>query len=77
MHETHPKPPPDPDEIFPGPFAAFMLPLAGLFAAPSVAAAPLAAGVIEPTSLMAAMGVGYALGLGGIDPGEPTNPPAP
>ena len=66
MHETHPKPPPDPDEIFPGPFAAFMLSLAGLFAASFVASLTLAAGLIEPTSLMAAMGVGYALGLGGI-----------
>jgi membrane protease YdiL (CAAX protease family) len=43
-----------------------MLALAGLFAASFVASLVLASGLIERSSITAAMGVGYALGLGGM-----------
>jgi len=43
-----------------------MLTLAGLFAASFVASLTLASGLIERSSITAAMGVGYALGLGGM-----------
>ncbi|MDG2332806.1 MAG: CPBP family intramembrane metalloprotease [Myxococcota bacterium] len=56
----------EPEDIFPGPFAAFMLALAGLFAASFVASIAIASGLIERSSITAAMGVGYALGLGGM-----------
>lgn len=55
-----------PAEIFPSPMAAVMLSLAGLFASSFVASLALASGLVDPSSLMAAMGIGYALGLGGV-----------
>ncbi len=55
-----------PSEIFPSPMTAVMLSLAGLFASSFVASLALASGLIDPSSLMAAMGIGYALGLGGV-----------
>ena len=57
---------PAPSEIFPSPMAAAMLSLAGLFASSFVASLALASGLVDPSSLMAAMGIGYALGLGGV-----------
>ena len=53
-------------DIFPGPMAAVVLSLAGLFAASFVASLALASSLLVPSSLMGAMGVGYAIGLGGV-----------
>jgi len=53
-------------EIFPSPMAAVALSLAGLFAASFVASLALASPLMGPSSLMGAMGVGYAVGLGGV-----------
>jgi membrane protease YdiL (CAAX protease family) len=63
---TQGKTPSLPPEIFPGPMAAVVLSLAGLFAASFVASLALASPLMSPSSLMGAMGVGYAVGLGGV-----------
>ena len=46
--------------------AAVMLSLAGLFASSFIASLALASGLVGDTSIMAAMGIGNALGLGGV-----------
>ena len=65
-NENLPTADPEPEEIFPSPMTAVGLSLAGLFASSFVASLALASGLIESSSLMAAMGLGYALGLGGV-----------
>jgi membrane protease YdiL (CAAX protease family) len=57
---------PDPEAVFPSPMGAVMLSLAGLLASSFIASIALASGLVSESSLMAAMGVGYALGLGGV-----------
>ena len=53
-------------EIFPSPMAAVLLSIGGLFAVWFVASLVLSTGLLQESSLMAAMGVGYALGLGAV-----------
>ena len=67
-HAPQDAPPPvqSPEEIFPSPMAAAMLSLAGLFASSFIASLALASGLVGETSIMAAMGIGSALGLGGV-----------
>lgn len=55
-----------PHESFPSPMGAVLLSIAGLFAVWFVASLVLSTGLLEESSMMAAMGVGYALGLGAI-----------
>ena len=56
----------EPVEIFPGPLAASMLALTGLFLSSFVASVMAASGIAGSSPLMVSMGIGYAIGLGGI-----------
>ena len=58
--------PEQPSEPFPGPFAATGLALAGLFLSSFIASLLASAGMVGRSPLMASMGIGYTLGLGGI-----------
>jgi membrane protease YdiL (CAAX protease family) len=54
------------EEHFPGPMAAFGLALAGLLSSSLVASIAMSLGFSGKSSLMAAMGIGYGIGLGGV-----------
>ena len=59
-------PPGQRSDPFPGPFAATGLALTGLFLSSLIASLLASAGLAGRSPLMASMGIGYALGLGGI-----------
>ncbi|MEE3328008.1 MAG: type II CAAX endopeptidase family protein [Myxococcota bacterium] len=53
-------------ELFPGPLAACMLALTGLFLSSLVASIMAGSGLAGNSPLMVSMGIGYAIGLGGM-----------
>jgi len=53
-------------EPFPGPLAASLLALSGLFISSFIASVLASSGIAGHSPLMVSMGIGYALGLGGI-----------
>ena len=53
-------------EMFPGPLAGSMLALTGLFLSSLIASIMAGSGIAGSSPLMVSMGIGYALGLGGI-----------
>ena len=54
------------DEPFPGPLAASLLALSGLFISSFIASVLASSGIVGHSPLMVSMGIGYALGLGGL-----------
>ena len=65
--DSRPSQKPDQDvEMFPGPLAGSMLALTGLFLSSLIASIVAGTGIAGNSPLMVSMGIGYALGLGGI-----------
>ena len=56
----------EPVEMFPGPLAGSMLALTGLFLSSLIASIMAGSGIAGSSPLMVSMGIGYAVGLGGI-----------